>query len=55
MDPDDLRRAYYQAWMNGYLNRPQSDLVAARKKFVEALIEIENLEHMWALPEREER
>ena len=54
MDPEELRKAYQRVWMNRYLNRPQSDLVAARKKFVEAILEIDDLERMWALPEAEE-
>lgn len=55
MDPDELRDAYHRAWMRQHLNRePSSFWEEERKRVVPRLIEIQQLEYMWALPEREE-
>lgn len=54
-NPDDLRDAFHRVWMRNYLNRePSSFWEEERKRVVPRLIEIQQLEYMWALPEREE-
>lgn len=55
MTPDDLRDAFHRVWMRNYLNRePSSFWEVERKKVVARELEIEQLEALWALPEREE-
>lgn len=56
MDPDAFQQDY-QRWLNRFLNRPQSKIELeqlADKERARALYEVDCLEHMWALPEREE-
>lgn len=53
-NPDDLRNAFHQAWMRRYLNREPSSLMQERKAILDRALQIEQLEYMWSLPEREE-
>lgn len=53
MNPDDLRNAYQRVWLKYYLNRPET--VKQIKARAKREYEIEILEGLWALPEREER
>lgn len=49
-----MEQSDYQAWLSRFLNRPQNDLFVAWKKSMDAIVEIDDLERMWALPEAEE-
>lgn len=50
MDPDAFQHDY-QRWLHRFLNRESDAFQRERQK---EQYEIDCLEHMWALPEREE-
>lgn len=54
-NPDDLGNAFHQSWMRQYLNRePSAFWEKERQKVAARALQIEQLEYMWSLPEREE-